>query len=186
MRAADYAEAKETAESAEHVEGFEAVEREFERLLAESSTLAFRIAYSVLRQREDAEDVAQEALARAYRKLRAVRDANRLRPWLVRICWRMALDHRRAARRRERREQPAEPAAPPTLTNVEEIAAQNQFRARLFAAIDALPEKHRIVIVLAGIQGYDVGEVAALLELPEGTVKSRLHAARRRLMENLR
>jgi RNA polymerase sigma-70 factor (ECF subfamily) len=179
--------AAEYAEHAENVEGFQAVEREFERLLADSSTLAFRIAYSVLRRREDAEDVAQEALARAYRKLRSLRDADRLRPWLVRICWRMALDHRRAARRRERREQAAaEPAVSPGPPTVEEVAAENQFRARLFAAIDALPEKHRIVIVLAGIEGYDIGEVAALLELPEGTVKSRLHAARRRLMEDLR
>jgi RNA polymerase sigma-70 factor (ECF subfamily) len=92
----------------------------------------------------------------------------------------------RAAPRARREQAAAVPAAQPAQLDVEETAVQNQFRARLFAAIDALPEKQRIVVVLAGIEGYDLGEVAALLELPEGTVKSRLHAARRRLMEALR
>ena len=55
----------------------------------------------------------------------------------------------------------------------------------LWRAIDALSEKLRVVIVLAGIQGHDIKEVAALLELPEGTVKSRLFAARQQLKEAL-
>jgi RNA polymerase sigma-70 factor (ECF subfamily) len=55
----------------------------------------------------------------------------------------------------------------------------------LWAAIDALPEKLRIALVLSGIEGYDVSEVATLLEVPQGTVKSRLFLARRRLKEQL-
>lgn len=187
MHAADYAEPAGAADQAKHAGSRAAVddvEREFERLLADASTLAFRIAYAVLRQREDAEDVAQEALARAYQRLASLRDPARLRAWLVRICWRLALDHRRSVKRRERREQAA--VDPPAPASAEDLAAQSQFRTRLFAAIDALPEKQRIVIVLAGIEGYDVREVAALLGLPEGTVKSRLHFARRRLMEDLK
>lgn len=198
MRAAEYAEfgvaegpASVDCHAAERAraetvtpEDTQAVEQAFERLLAESSTLAFRIAYSVLRRREDAEDVAQDALARAHRKLRSVRDADRLRPWLVRLCWRMALDHRRSALRRERREQAAPDARPSS--SVEDLAAENQFRERLFKAIDALPEKQRIVVMLAGIEGHGIRDVAALLDLPEGTIKSRLHVARQRLKEALR
>ena len=56
---------------------------------------------------------------------------------------------------------------------------------KLWRAIDALPEKLRIVIVMAGIEEHDVREIAALLRLPEGTVKSRLFLARRRLRELL-
>src|SRR5215203_2790832 len=78
--------------------------REFEARLVESSTLAFRVAYSVLRQREDAEDVAQDAFAKAYRAFRQLRDRERFRAWLVRMAWRLALDRRRSDRRRLVRE----------------------------------------------------------------------------------
>src|SRR5215469_10493924 len=81
------------------------LEREFEVRLVESSTLAFRVAFSVLRHREDAEDVAQEAFARAFRAFHQLRDRNRFRAWLVRLTWRLALDRRRSDRRREAREQ---------------------------------------------------------------------------------
>ena len=57
---------------------------------------------------------------------------------------------------------------------------------RLWAAIDALPDKLRVAIVLANIEEHDLGEVARLLDLPEGTVKSRLFLARQRLKELLR
>src|SRR5919106_612689 len=82
----------------------EALEREFETRLVESSTLAFRVAFSVLRHREDAEEVAQEAFAKAYRSYRQLRDRERFRAWLVRMTWRMALDRHRANRRRAARE----------------------------------------------------------------------------------
>src|SRR5436190_12590236 len=80
------------------------LEREFEARLIESSTLAFRVAYSVLRQREDAEDVAQEAFVRAHRSFRQLRDRERFRAWLVRMTWRLAINHQRSDRRRAARE----------------------------------------------------------------------------------
>ena len=73
----------------------QALEREFEARLVESSTLAFRIAYSVLRNREDAEDVAQDAFAKAYRNFRQLRDRDRFRAWLARMTWRLAIDRYR-------------------------------------------------------------------------------------------
>src|SRR4029079_12885032 len=84
------------------------LEREFEARLADSSRLAFRIAFSVLKQREDAEDVAQEAFAKAYRSLNQLRDRTRFRAWLVRMTWRMALDRQRSNRRRTVREDHAD------------------------------------------------------------------------------
>jgi RNA polymerase sigma-70 factor (ECF subfamily) len=57
--------------------------------------------------------------------------------------------------------------------------------AQLWKAIDALPQRLRIVVILAGIEGHDTREVGLLLELPQGTVKSRLFAARQRLRETL-
>src|SRR5665213_3441498 len=80
------------------------LEQEFEARLIESSTLAFRVAYGVLRQREDAEDVAQEAFAKAYRAFNQLRDRERFRAWLVRMTWRLAIDRLRSDHRREARE----------------------------------------------------------------------------------
>jgi RNA polymerase sigma-70 factor (ECF subfamily) len=159
----------------------ESLAREFEARLAETSTLAFRVAYSVLRQREDAEDVAQDAFVRAYRRFPQLRDRTRFRAWLVRMTFRLALDRQRDARRRAAREQaaaaPDERAVP---------VADGVDVARLWAAIDALPDRLRWPIVLGAIEGYDTRELASLLGVPEGTIKSRLFAARRRLKEWLR
>src|SRR5215510_10778798 len=86
----------------------EALEREFEARLAESSTLAFRVAYGVLRHRQDAEDVAQEAFVKAHRHFRQLRERDRFRAWLVRLTWRLAIDRQRGDRRRETRERRTE------------------------------------------------------------------------------
>src|SRR5688572_27275334 len=80
------------------------LEREFEARVSDSLPLAFRVAFGVLRHREDAEDVAQEAFARAHRSFRQLRDRERFRAWLVRITWRLALNRRRSDRRRMLRE----------------------------------------------------------------------------------
>src|SRR5947209_11373727 len=80
------------------------LDREFEARLVESSTLAFRVAYAVLRHRQDAEDVAQEAFVKAYRNFNQLRDRDRFRAWLVRMTWRLAIDRQRNDRRREARE----------------------------------------------------------------------------------
>jgi RNA polymerase sigma-70 factor (ECF subfamily) len=159
------------------------LEREFEDRLRESTTLAFRVAYGVLRNRQDAEDVAQEAFAKAHRKFRQLRDRDRFRAWLVRMTWRLAIDRWRADRRRTIREQSVEM---PAVATTEEIAVSRERSARLYRAIDALPEKLRVVVVLAAIEGHDLREVARLLNVPEGTVKSRLFLARKGLAESLR
>src|SRR6187397_1857380 len=88
----------------EEVSGDTPLAAEFEARLAESSSLAVRIAYSVVRNGADAEDVAQEAFVRAYRRFSSLRDRERFRAWLVRMTWRLALDWKRGARRRNARE----------------------------------------------------------------------------------
>jgi RNA polymerase sigma-70 factor, ECF subfamily len=159
----------------------EQLEREFEVRLIESATLAFRVAYGVLRNRADAEDVAQDAFAKAYRRFAQLRERQRFRAWLVRITWRLALDRQRADRRRAVRESAHardQPSA--TVETTEDDRAE-----RLWRAVDSLPEKLRIAIILANVEGHDIGEMSVLLGVPEGTVKSRLYLARQRLMEQL-
>lgn len=156
--------------------------REFEERLRDSGTLAFRVAYGVLRHREDAEDVAQDALVKAYRSFRQLRDRERFRAWLVRAAWRMAIDRRRGDRRRVAREVVMDR---PTEASVETVAADSERAEHLWNAIDGLPEKLRMVIVLSGIEGHDTREVGSLLGIPEGTVRSRMCAARKTLAERL-
>jgi RNA polymerase sigma-70 factor (ECF subfamily) len=157
--------------------------REFEARLLESSTLAFRVAFGVLRHRQDAEDVAQEAFARAHRSFRQLRDRDRFRAWLVRMTWRLAINRRRADQRRVARESILVDS--PVAASTDDDMAARERAQRLWQAIDALPEKLRMVIVLAGIEEHDVQEVARLLGLPPGTVKSRMFLGRRRLKELL-
>jgi RNA polymerase sigma-70 factor (ECF subfamily) len=159
---------------------------EFEQRIADSSTLAFRVALSVLRRREDAEDVAQEAFLRAHRSFGSLRDRDRFRAWLVRMTFRLALDRIRGERRRSLREDAVASVAPRRTGSVEDDAARSELRERVAEAVAALPEKLRLVTVLVAIEEQDLASVARLLELPEGTVKSRLHRARRELAEKLR
>jgi RNA polymerase sigma-70 factor (ECF subfamily) len=159
------------------------LEREFETRLAETSVLAFRVAYSVLRNREEAEDVAQNACLNAYRHFASLRGRDRFSAWLVRIAWRLAINRARGNRRRAAREEaPPESQAPAT---AEDIVASSERAAHVWRAIDELPEKLRTVVVLASIEDHQVADVARLLALPEGTVKSRLFLARKRLAEKL-
>jgi RNA polymerase sigma-70 factor (ECF subfamily) len=162
----------------------EPLPRELERKLGELTRLALRVALSVLHDREDAEEVAQEAMLTAVRKARTIRKPERFRSWLVRVTWRLALDRRRSKARRERREKASDAQDPPP--SPEELATSAELKDHVWRAIDALPEKHRQALVLYAIEGHDLRSVASLLSVPVGTVKSRLHKARTKLLETLR
>ena len=156
-------------------------EREWETLLRENAPLAFRVARGVLRNDADAEDVAQESLLRAYRKFGRLRERTRFRAWLVRISFRLALDRLRSAKRREQRE------AQWVFENARSDSAPGgEFQRHLELALDELPEKQRLVLLLAAMEGHTLDEVSRLLDVPLGTVKSRLFFAKKTLAEKLR
>lgn len=163
-----------------------ALPRDFDARLQDSSRLAFRVAYSVLRCRQDAEDVAQEAFLRAHRCFNAIRDRERFRAWIVRTTFRLALDQVRGAKRRTRREDVVARDATLEAASTEEGILRDELRAQVADAVAALPEKLRLVVVLVAIEEQDLASVARLLELPIGTVKTRLHRARKELAERLR
>ena len=115
-----------------------------------------------------------------------MRDAQRFRGWLVRIVFRLALDRARSAKRREVRETEwARPTRRPAPATAEQLAASSEFQTRFDRALDELPEKLRLVLLLAAMEGHTLEEVAAMLALPVGTVKSRLFAGRKKLAEKL-
>ena len=163
-----------------------ATRRDFEERLAESGPLAFRIANSVLRNTAEAEDVAQEAILRAYRRFERLKDRN-FRAWLVRIAFRLALDRLRSLKRQEQRETLwSRPEGKPPSPTAEDLAAASEFQAHLDQALEELPEKQRLVLLLSAMEGHTIEEVAAMLGLPVGTVKSRIFTARKKLAEKLR
>jgi RNA polymerase sigma-70 factor (ECF subfamily) len=97
----------------------------------------------------------------------------------------MALDRLRANKRRLAREEVEAGLQARLNATTNDAVLANERAEQLWLAIDALPEKLRLVIVLAGIQGHDIREVATLLDVPDGTVKSRLFLARQQLKERL-
>jgi RNA polymerase sigma-70 factor, ECF subfamily len=171
----------------EQLARFAAMRREFEERLAECGPLAYRVARSVLRNDADAEEISQEALLRAFRRFDRLRDRNRFRGWLVRISFRLALDRSRSAKRRELREKLwSQPEIRPRPANAEDLATSGEFQEHLDRAVEELPEKLRLVLLLAAREGHALEEIAAMLDLPLGTVKSRIFFARKKLAEKLR
>jgi len=161
-----------------------AMRREFEERLADSSALAFRVARGVLKNDADAEDVAQESLLRAFRKFARLRDRNQFRAWLVRISFRLALDRLRSAKRRELRE--AEWTREQQRSRPRNSLGSNEFQHQIERAMNELPEKLRLALFLSAMEGHSLEEVAMLLSVPLGTVKSRIFFARKQLAEKLR
>src|ERR1700740_1664549 len=109
------------------------LDAEFEQRLADCPTLAYRVALGVLRNAAEAEDVAQEAMLRAYRNFHRLRDRERFRVWLVRATFRLALDRIRAKTRRERHEFDATRAmvhAQPE-ASVETLVASREFERQI-------------------------------------------------------
>src|SRR5262245_52270758 len=119
----------------------ESLEREFEDAVRTSADLAVRVAFSILRRREDAEEIAQEAYARAYHRFGDLREPRQFRAWMVRVTWRLAIDRWRADRRRAAREEIA--AETDHGLDAEEAALRAERSALLWKAIDGLAAQLR-------------------------------------------
>lgn len=172
-----------TATELEREAAAEELRREFESLLPECGSLAFRIARGVLRNNADAEDVAQEALLKAYRRFHRLRDRGKFRAWLVRIAFRLALDRLRSTKRRGQRDANWLRDSSPLRHSA---SAAIDFQEQFARALDELSEKHRLVLLLSAIEGHTINELSILLSVPTGTVKSRLFFAKKQLAEKLR
>lgn len=158
-------------------------ESAFAALLAQTQRHVFRIAYSILWNAADAEEVAQEVFLRAYRRFSSLRDPAKFHAWVSRIAVRLALNHQRAKRRRLARDTAWQRSRPEAVADGSQEASNRLFLERLRGEIDRLPEKLRVVLLLCAVQGLDPCEAATVLQINVGTLRSRLHHARRRLLE---
>lgn len=139
-----------------------------DRIVALQPTL-YRVSTSLLRQMADREDAVQACILKAWQARDRLRDDAALRAWVVRIL----INECYAILRRRGREVPTE-----TLPERETEPDADPALYRLFTA---LPDKYRLPVVLHYVEGYPVREVAAMLRLPQGTVKTRLRRGRERL-----
>jgi RNA polymerase sigma-70 factor, ECF subfamily len=164
-------------------DGFEALMRRHNRRL-------YRIAYSILRDADEAEDAVQDAYIRAFRSLDQLEDLARFPTWLATI----AVNEARGRLRRGRRMQPldgdmAETEVVPMFTEPnagpERLAHSGELRVVLERAIDTLPGPFRTVFMLRGVEELNVAETAEALGIPPATVKTRFHRARALLRRSL-
>jgi len=158
---------------------------EFEAAIRDHSRLVYRIAYSVLRNHHDAEDATQETFIRCLRSLRrtVVRD---WRAWLARTAWRVALDWRPRGREISM-DDAAEAIASMRVAgaNAEEMAGTQQMEALLERLIAALPNELREPLTLSTVEELASPDIAQVLGIPEGSVRTRLMRARQILKEKL-
>ncbi|HWB11719.1 MAG TPA: sigma-70 family RNA polymerase sigma factor [Pirellulales bacterium] len=135
---------------------------------------------------EDAKDVVQDAFVKAFVKLGSFQRSSAFYTWLYRIAFNTAMSRQR--RRRETRSidddcghDPTDPAAVPA-----ERLEQEELAAQVRRALETLSEEHRTVLVLRDIDGCEYEAIAEILEVPLGTVRSRLHRARLQLRDQLK
>ena len=163
----------------------------FRKLIEPHQDFVFRVALSVLGRREEAEEAAQDAFVRAYRGLVSFSGQVPFQAWLYRIAVRTALNARRRRRRRRLLERLTPPSWFGSLASARTDApdvevAKRDVRIRLRATIDRLPRKLHEVVVLTYLDELACGEIAEILDIPEGTVKSRLHRAREKLQKEIK
>ena len=154
--------------------------------VAENQRRVFHIAFGILGNRADAEDLAQEVFLRAYQKSSSLREAGSFRAWVNRIAFRLALNRQREIRRRLVRDDTWHAAGFGDTVDESENAEQRLLVARLRNEIAALPQKLRQALQLSIVEDMDAGDVGLVLGIPAGTVRSRLHAARKLLLEAMK
>jgi RNA polymerase sigma-70 factor, ECF subfamily len=149
----------------------------------------YRVAYALTPNATDADDLAQETFVRAYQALGRFRADEPLRPWLARITVNLAYSlHRRRRRRPETSIEPLLEAGRQWAAGGDdpsEQAAAAEGRRRLARAYDDLSPEHRVVLSLRVVEDLSYDEIARMLNVPVGTVMSRLSRARAELRRRL-
>jgi RNA polymerase sigma-70 factor, ECF subfamily len=154
--------------------------RAFGELAARHHGRLWAVAVGILHHPEDAADAVQEALVAAYRGADAYRGDAAVRTWLTRILINCCLDRLRRERGRVELGLDGAPSGHPGL-RTGDLATELVTRLSVQDALQMLPAAQRVAVVLVDVQGWPVAEVAELLEIPVGTVKSRCARARVRL-----
>ena len=154
----------------------------FGTLVERYERAVFNLCLRTMRDAEEARDCTQEAFFKAFRSLRTFKPGSRFSTWIFSIAYHACCDRLARRKRYSNDELPdrADPSPGPA-----QVAERNDDAQALRAAIDALPEKYRAVITLYHLQGKQYEEIARVLDLPMGTVKTHLFRAKEQLRKSL-
>lgn len=134
----------------------------------------YRVSMSILRNEQDCEDAVQDTILAAFSKLSTLKNEEFFKTWIVRILINNCNKRLKERKKNISSDTVLEPSAPSDEKSVE-----------VRAAIDTLPTKIRVVVIMYYIEGFSVKEIKDVLKVPEGTVKSRLSRGRSQLSKEL-
>lgn len=165
----------------------------FNQLVTRHERAVYSVCYRMLRDGALAEDATQDAFIRVWNSIDSFRGGI-VRPWILRIATNRTYDILRAQARRPAQSLDAQPFESETewtsqadaVEHPESFAARGELSAFLESALAGLPEDQRLAIVLSDVQGYPYDEIAEIMNVAVGTVKSRISRGRSRLREVLR
>jgi RNA polymerase sigma-70 factor (ECF subfamily) len=174
-------------------------ERAVDELAAAYGSKVFQLAFRYLKNKEDAEEVAQDVLYKVYRNVGSFRGDAALSSWIYRITFNAAMSRLRTARFQRSQDEDRQVTSPDGDDNMspgrpepadwsqmaDERVLRSQLRRRVFGAILALPAIYRAPVMLRDIQGMSTEEASAVLRVKDQTLKSRLHRGRLILRKQL-
>jgi RNA polymerase sigma-70 factor, ECF subfamily len=158
---------------------------ELESAVRQHARFIYQLAYSILRDHQEAEDATQETYMRVCRRMKDLPQIRDQRAWLARIAWRVALGHLR----KKPKQSPVEAdltSVASTGIGAEEMLVQNEQRVLLDRMIAALPRELQETLALSTVDGMTSVEISQVLGVPESTVRGRLLRARQILREKLK
>lgn len=158
----------------------------FEQLVRKHQRYAFNIAYRVLQDTSEAEDVTQEAFVRAWRGLPGFREQAQFTTWLYRIVHNLCLNRLPKLRRELLQVEPLEDILDDTAPSPPDLFEVQEQMTFLHAELERMPEKYRLVLSLRYLQHLSYEEIATILDVPMGTIKTHIHRARRLLVDRAR
>jgi RNA polymerase sigma-70 factor (ECF subfamily) len=172
-------------------------QRAFKVLVERYQRKVFAIAYGMVRDRDVAEDIAQESFVRVHRYIDHFKGDSSFYTWLYRITSNLAIDHLRSHKARsEAYDEAVQASESETLpdggvlgtrlgTNPQKSALRRELAEKMEEALAQLPEKHREILVLRELDGMSYEDLARVLKIPKGTVMSRLFHARAKMQKAL-
>jgi RNA polymerase sigma-70 factor (ECF subfamily) len=170
-------------------------EEAFDVLVGKYRAPVIHFLYRLVHRREPAEDLAQEVFLRVYRARKSYRPTAKFSTWLFRIATNVALNALRDGRMRHEREMsidadagvmPLAERLPDAMATAEQALVERERRAAIRRAVDALPEKQRLAVLLHKYQEMDYAEIAEVLEISESALKSLLFRAYETLRARLK
>jgi RNA polymerase sigma-70 factor (ECF subfamily) len=161
----------------------------FEMLILKHQSKLFATALNVVKNRELAEDITQEAYMKAFQKLDTLKNRDQFYPWLKRIALNLALNHFERAKRVLDVENEDDDTSfferIPDDESPEDILVKEELKKYVRNFVDALPDKLRVVVVLREIEDMSYDEISEIMNIPLGTVRSRLFNARQLIKDRL-